>query len=280
MSTSCYSTQNELLLGTLKEFYKNNDNMTKMMNIITGESKISLRIVDWFTTNYAKKYFTVYTIKHERRFKVYHDYKLKLKAYSKKRFDPFCRWERIHIPYKEDHMIQTTIGQLNFFKWALENKIIEYIHEHLKEIEEDMNTRNSSSRKNKKLNKIIKTNDQSQTHEQNQDQSKYQLQHIDLNKSQSDTESNFSETTDNSDISALSISDTEQYTNPISNSTFNSIFNSISTSSSNKDDLNLNTNKISSKRLASKTRKKREELSTSAVRSIKKEDIKVTVSFT
>ena len=37
-----------------------------------------------------------------------------LKAYSKKRFDPFCRWDRITIPYKNDTYIQTTIGQLNF----------------------------------------------------------------------------------------------------------------------------------------------------------------------
>jgi hypothetical protein len=28
-----------------------------MLKIITGDSKISLRIVDWFATNYAKKYY-------------------------------------------------------------------------------------------------------------------------------------------------------------------------------------------------------------------------------
>lgn len=163
MSTSCYSTQNELLLGTLKEFYKNNDNMTKMMNIITGESKISLRIVDWFTTNYAKKYFTVYTIKHERRFKVYHDYKLKLKAYSKKRFDPFCRWDRITLPYESDSYIETTIGQLNFFKWTIENNVLSYIEDNYKTIETDMNNRNSSSKKNvtdKEKNKTRKTREE------------------------------------------------------------------------------------------------------------------------
>jgi hypothetical protein len=148
---SCYSTQNTLVLNNLMDFYKSNNNLTKMLQIITGESKISLRIVDWFATNYAKKYYTLYTITDkdgmERRFKVYVDYKLKLKAYSKKRFDPFCRWERISIPYKEDKYIETTIGQLNFFKWALENKIIEYIDEHYAEIEHDMNNRNSTSKR-------------------------------------------------------------------------------------------------------------------------------------
>ena len=79
--------------------------------------------------------------------KVYFDYKLKLKAYSKKRFDPFCRWDRINIPYSDTRSIQTTIGQLNFFKWALENKVIDYIEDNYATIEKDMNQRNTTSRK-------------------------------------------------------------------------------------------------------------------------------------
>ena len=79
-------------------------------------------------------------------FKVYVDYKLKLKAYSKKRLDPFCRWERISIPYKNGTFIETTIGQLNFFKWALENKVVEYIQLNYDVIEKDMNNRNSTSK--------------------------------------------------------------------------------------------------------------------------------------
>jgi hypothetical protein len=123
-----------------------------MLRIITGESKISLRIVDWFATNYAKKYYTIYGIKENnlndaKRFKVYDDYKLKLKAYSKRRFDPFCRWDRISIPYTKGNSIETTIGQLNFFKWALENKVVDYIEKNYDTIEKDMNSRNSTSKR-------------------------------------------------------------------------------------------------------------------------------------
>ena len=81
------------------------------------------------------------------RFKVFDDYKLKLKAYSKKRFDPFCRWDRVTFPYGDNKFIQTTIGQLNFFKWAIENKVIDYINNHYKEIDTDMNLRNSLGNK-------------------------------------------------------------------------------------------------------------------------------------
>ena len=141
------ATQNSLLLNNLLQYYKVNNQLDTMLEIINGSSNISLRIVDWFSTNYAKKYYTVYNLKNGRRFKVYEDYKLKLRAYSKKRFDPFCRWERITIPYNANKHIQTTIGQLNFFKWALENEVIDYIIANYSEIENDMNNRNSSSRK-------------------------------------------------------------------------------------------------------------------------------------
>lgn len=150
-----YNTQNSLLLEKLMKYYRENDNLSNMINIINGESEISLRIVDWFATNYSKKHYTVYNLDNNKRFKVYNDYKLHLKAYSKKRFDPFCRWDRITIPYKFDKIknetiyVQTTIGQLNFFKWALENNVIKYIREHYKEIENDMVSRNSTSRKKK-----------------------------------------------------------------------------------------------------------------------------------
>jgi hypothetical protein len=155
MTTNNYTSQNELLLHNLMEFYKNGNNLTDMLKIITGESKISLRIVDWFATNYAKKYYTIYNFEDvngvTKRFKVYVDYKLKLKAYSKKRFDPFCRWDRISIPYNGSSHIETTIGQLNFFKWTLENKVIKYIEDNYEDIEKDMNSRNSTS-KRKELN--------------------------------------------------------------------------------------------------------------------------------
>jgi hypothetical protein len=157
-SSSSYITQNDLLLKNLMIFYntEDNDNLDKMLRIITGESKISLRIVDWFATNYAKKYYTLYVIDQTienvaRRFKVYDDYKLKLKAYSKKRFDPFCRWDRISIPYKDGNCIETTIGQLNFFKWALENKVVDYIEQNYDTIEKDMNNRNSTSKRKELL---------------------------------------------------------------------------------------------------------------------------------
>jgi hypothetical protein len=157
MSAYCASalnTQNDLLMKNLMDFYNHRPNLRKMMSIINGEAKISLRIVDWFVTNFAKKNYTVYDLDTQRgtekstvRFKVYNDYKLKLKAYGKQRLDPFCRWERITIPYDDEKFMETTIGQLNFFKWAIENKILDYIEANYADIEDDMNRRHSTAKR-------------------------------------------------------------------------------------------------------------------------------------
>jgi hypothetical protein len=152
-------TQNDLLMKNLMKFYSDKENIHKMISIINGESKISLRIVDWFVTNFAKKYYTVYDLPTVQtngeiepyRFKVHKNYRRQLDSYSKKRFDPFCRQERISIPYDGEKYMETTIGQLNFFKWAIENQIIDFIKANYEEIESDMNTRNSTSKRKNTL---------------------------------------------------------------------------------------------------------------------------------
>ena len=154
------SSQDNLLLRNLMQFYESPDNMENLVDIVGGKSQISLRIVDWFVTNYAKKHYTNYVIPMKTgivrdtveptKFKVYDKYKLQLKAYSKRRFDPFCRWDRISIPYKDDTFLETTLGQLNFFKWAIEHRVLEYIGANYAEIELDMNSRNNGSKRSRK----------------------------------------------------------------------------------------------------------------------------------
>jgi hypothetical protein len=157
------STQNDLLMSRLRAFYSedNYSNMKRILPYINGDSSISLRLIDWFVTNYSKKNYTVYVVERNNvnvRFKVFIDYKLRLRAYGKKKFDPFCRWERIVMPYENDTKIETTIGQLNFFKWALENNILKFIEEHRREIEEDMNTRNLNVTMKNTTNELPSTN--------------------------------------------------------------------------------------------------------------------------
>ena len=98
------TSRQELLMDSLILFYKDKNYMYKILPILNGKSKISLRILDWFATNYSKKKGILYDNKINEdeivQFIVYVDYKAQLKAYSKKQFDPFCRRERILFKYR------------------------------------------------------------------------------------------------------------------------------------------------------------------------------------
>jgi len=129
-------SQEHWVLHRLQRFYDNAENIETVKKILTGNSNISLRLIDWFVTNYAKKYNISYTTKTHKHVIVYLSYKSHLKAYSKKMFDPFCRWKRIKFMN-----VETTIGQLNFFEWAITDEILSYIEEHREEIHSDMEHR-------------------------------------------------------------------------------------------------------------------------------------------
>ena len=152
------NTQTDWLLSTLLEFYQNKDHLDVLKRIINREflvnnKKLSIRIVNWFVTNYAKQHFTFYEIPstHSKepptRFFVWTSYKSTEDSFSKQMFDPYCRQERILIPYDDTNRIETTIGQLHFFKWAIINKVLDYIVEHFEAIEKDMSVRLNTLKK-------------------------------------------------------------------------------------------------------------------------------------
>ena len=129
--------KNELLMDKINEFFQNDTHKNILINILNNKFNISLRVIDWFVTNYCKKY-NIFWIENNQRFVVYLNYKLQLKAYSKKHFDPFCRRDRIFFHYKNEEYLETTVGQLNFFKWIIEHNIINYIKSNYDDIEFDM----------------------------------------------------------------------------------------------------------------------------------------------
>jgi hypothetical protein len=147
------SSKRDLLMQSLIQFFSDRIYLDKVIPIITGKSKISLRILDWFVTNYSKKNNTAYEIFNNNKTKnfiVYLEYKSQLKSYQKKLLDPFCRRERISFIDHDNNELITTVGQLNFFRWSLENNILEYITENYDVIESDMNNslRNLYKKKN------------------------------------------------------------------------------------------------------------------------------------
>jgi len=135
-------SQEQWVLYRLEKFYTDPSNFNRVKNIIDGKSKISLRLIDWFVTNYSKKYNITYITKNQKHMIVYLSYKSHLKAYSKKMFDPFCRWKRIKF-----RDMETTVGQLNFFEWAITDEVLKYLEDHQDEVHKDMENRLQDSKK-------------------------------------------------------------------------------------------------------------------------------------
>ena len=124
---------------SLQGFYAARKDLAEVMEMLLGTSIISLRLIDWFVTNYSKRHNIGYILGGQE-FMVYMSYKSQLKAYSKKLFDPFCRRERIMFSLPGIEPFVTTVGKLNFFRWAIEKNIIEYIKLNRETIEAEMNT--------------------------------------------------------------------------------------------------------------------------------------------
>lgn len=129
----------ELVISSLQRFYSTHPEINKVLTYLNGEAPLSLRIIDWFVTKYSRKNFVRYPL-NDQEFLVYLSYKGQLKAYSKQYFDPNCRRERIMFKIPGHEQFMTTIGKLNFFRWALESKILEYIEAHEEEIRTGYNS--------------------------------------------------------------------------------------------------------------------------------------------
>lgn len=147
-----YYMDDKLLLVSLNRFYSSKKNLKEISSIILGTSKLSLRLIDWYVTTHCKRHNIVYILNNNEYFNVYLNYRSQLKAFKKTQFDPFRRRERITFSVDNDNNVYTTIGQLNFFRWAIQNKILKTIEKNLNHLETLM----LSEQKNKFYSDITK----------------------------------------------------------------------------------------------------------------------------
>jgi hypothetical protein len=171
----------DIRLETLKKFYKNKKYLTLFIEIVTGthvQKKLSLRMFDWVATNYTKKNNIMYKLPgHISLFDVHNDYQAQLKAFTKKHFDPFCRDDRILFKYKKGGVptyVETTIAQLNFFKWAISNKVVDYVLDNFDDIFKDMNYANKKQRQeSERYKKSMLNNDSSDSESESDEDESY-----------------------------------------------------------------------------------------------------------
>ncbi len=165
---------------TIKEFktkelmhYKKLDNFfsscTKeenqlMVDIINGTHLISLRFLDWFVTRYCFLYKLAINVSNpyikQENFNINISYKAQLKSFKKKYFDPFRRKKKFYyICEKNNLVLLTTLGQLNFFRWAISYDIIKYTETNYRDIITKISHVNTYFKKNIIENSSYSTSD-------------------------------------------------------------------------------------------------------------------------
>lgn len=177
------SKARDIMLENAK-FYSKSDNLNTFLNFIrkseSAKKNSALRTLNWFATNHTK---IVDVNIHGRSIRL--DYLQQLKAYQKEFFDPFRRnkrilwkwelndesqtptnftWEYIEeskskdkdLKTTKDNEIVTTIAQVNFFKWAINRGVLQYVKENMESIKETQSKYSKSKRKGTSKGTIVK----------------------------------------------------------------------------------------------------------------------------
>lgn len=147
-----FTTKEMYYYQSIDKFYKslNDEKIELMVDIIEGNSDISLRLMDWFVTKYADQNMVIIKQHNNDKLNVHISYKAQLKSFRKRYFDPFRRLTKFYYVFNDSIKLLTTIGQLNFFKWTFKYKILEYIQTHFNKLSTSMVTSNKEDKIQKK----------------------------------------------------------------------------------------------------------------------------------
>ena len=145
----CMNSKEDSLIRNLQSFYQSHPSyLTFVQSVASGKNHtISLRILDWLCTSYAKRH-NVVIFQKDRVLHLHTMYKAFLSSHSKKLFDAFRRRQRVQVTKSglilsdatesEDTLFISTIAQLMFFFWCYERGIVEYAEENVNAIESDL----------------------------------------------------------------------------------------------------------------------------------------------
>lgn len=127
MLSMSFQSRADVLETTLKRFYSNKKHIQILESVVELRDKITLRRLERFITQDARKFNIVMIQDDGTPFRLYKEYRAQQDAFTKRFFDPFCRYDRILIERKGKHCIETTVGQLNFFRWIINNNVLDFV---------------------------------------------------------------------------------------------------------------------------------------------------------
>lgn len=167
-------SRDDLRLQTAKKFLKSGNNFRILCNLLEKsrykDMKVSIRTLEWFVVNFAESNDISYNLLGDRStssemFQVNRSYQDQLRIFTKKQFDPFCRGEQTREFRKKFDdgkkeivlSLTTNLAQLNFFQWAIRNRVLDYIVDNYKTIMKCKKIAERQRRKAKSSRKLIDT---------------------------------------------------------------------------------------------------------------------------
>jgi hypothetical protein len=143
-TTETEMSRDDLRLQKAQKFLKSGENFSILYNLLEksryNKKKVSIRTLEWFVVNHAESKDISYNLEEARtesseRFQVNKSYQDQLRIYTKRAFDPFCRGKQCREFTKKFKngdkevilTLTTNLAQLNFFMWAISNRVLDYI---------------------------------------------------------------------------------------------------------------------------------------------------------
>jgi hypothetical protein len=133
----------------------------EMVKIINNEHEVSLRLLNWVGMKHSATMPPLEVTNEDGSstlFDVKISYKARLDTHSKKYFDPFRRGPRFDYHYDSDDktkVVETTLCQLNYFRWTFIIRLLRYIKENKEQLKNKMGTFNASEKKKKEVKKEV-----------------------------------------------------------------------------------------------------------------------------
>ena len=127
------------LLRQLQRDYTPDLAVRVLKPLLTQDSPVSLRVLDWAVVNWSKQHNVVCSsLTPGEMTNVHHAYRTALAYWKRKLFDPFRRRGRVGVRI-EGEVHETTLGQANFMLFCYRTGILAYVLGHIDAIEADMN---------------------------------------------------------------------------------------------------------------------------------------------
>ena len=114
---------------------------------LTGD--VSMRLLDWTVTNFAKASRLCILQPDGCAFEVYKQYRLALRKLGRSHFDPFNREGRL-TTCVDGREVRTSRGQINFLAWATRYGIIDFVKQQMHSIAQHKHDTNKSHKTKRK----------------------------------------------------------------------------------------------------------------------------------